>query len=146
MANNKEKTVTLTVAECSEFHNMGEFYEGIMNVADAIEKFRSIPPKRMNGIPAIGVRMTGQDDPGDIVEMDVLIGNRFDLDMLQYVPDLAENWQVQQMIAGLIHKLPNMEIDGEKDTDGNLLPDTICIRFKHPEINNRLAKFAKAKK
>lgn len=38
------------------------------------------------------------------------------------------------------------EIDGEKDTDGNLLPDTICIRFKHPEINNRLAKFAKAKK
>ncbi|EEG47577.1 helix-turn-helix domain-containing protein [Blautia hydrogenotrophica] len=40
----------------------------------------------------------------------------------------------------------DMEIDGEKDTDGNLLPDTICIRFKHPEINNRLAKFAKAKK
>lgn len=113
MANNKEKTVTLTVAECSEFHNMGEFYEGITNTADAIEKFRSIPPERMNGIPAIGVRMTGQDDPGDIVEMDVLIGNRFDLDMLQYVPDLAENWQVQQMIAGLIHKLPNMEIDGE---------------------------------
>ena len=35
------------------------------------------------------------------------------MDMLQYVPDLAENWQVQQMIAGLIHKLPNMEIDGE---------------------------------
>mgnify|MGYP004733430567 CR=1 FL=1 len=38
MANNKEKTVTFTVAECSEFHNMGEFYEGITNVADAIEK------------------------------------------------------------------------------------------------------------
>lgn len=113
MANNKEKTITLTVAECSEFHNMGEFYEGITNVTEAIEKFRSIPPERMNGIPAIGVRMTGQGDPGDIAEMDVLIGNRFDLDMLQYVPDLAENWQVQQMIAGLIHKLPNMEIDGE---------------------------------
>ena len=113
MANNKEKTVTLTVAECSEFHNMGECYEGITNVADAIEKFRSIPPERMNGIPAIGVRVTGHDGPGDIVEMDVLIGNHFDLDMLQYVPDLAENWQVQQMIAGLIHNLPNMEIDGE---------------------------------
>ena len=40
----------------------------------------------------------------------------------------------------------DMEIDGEKDKDGNLIPDTICIRFKHPEINNRLAKFAKAKK
>lgn len=40
----------------------------------------------------------------------------------------------------------DMEIDGEKDSEGNLIPDTICIRFKHPEINSRLAKFAKAKK
>lgn len=40
----------------------------------------------------------------------------------------------------------DMEIDGEKDSEGNLIPDTICICFKHPEINSRLAKFAKAKK
>lgn len=40
----------------------------------------------------------------------------------------------------------DMEIDGEKDSEGNLIPDTICIRFKHPEINGRLAKFAKAQK
>ncbi len=40
----------------------------------------------------------------------------------------------------------DMEIDGEKDKDGNLIPDTIYIRFKHPEINSRFAKFAKAKK
>ena len=33
-----------------------------------------------------------------------------------------------------------------KDSEGNLIPDTICIRFKHPEINSRLVKFAKAKK
>lgn len=39
-----------------------------------------------------------------------------------------------------------MEIDSEKDNEGNLIPDTIYIRFKHPEINSRLAKFAKAKK
>ncbi len=40
----------------------------------------------------------------------------------------------------------DMEIDGEKDSEGNLIPNTIFIKFKHPEINNRLAKFAKAKK
>lgn len=40
----------------------------------------------------------------------------------------------------------DMEIDGEKDSEGNLIPDTICIHFKHPVINSRLAKFAKAKK
>lgn len=39
-----------------------------------------------------------------------------------------------------------MEINGEKDSKGKLIPDTIYIRFKHPEINSRLAKFAKAKK
>lgn len=108
-----EKLITLTVAECSEFYNMGEFYEGITNVGDAISKFKSIPPERMNGIPAIGIRAASQDDPMDQVEMDVVIGNRIDLDMLQYVPDLAENWQAQQMIASLIHKLPEMEIEGE---------------------------------
>ena len=40
----------------------------------------------------------------------------------------------------------DMEIDGDKDEDGNLIPETIYIRFKHPAINKRLAKFAKTKK
>lgn len=40
----------------------------------------------------------------------------------------------------------DMEIDGEKDSEGNFIPSTIYIRFKNPEINSRLAKFAKAKK
>ncbi len=40
----------------------------------------------------------------------------------------------------------DMKIDGKKDNDGNLIPDTIYIHFNHPEINERLAKFAKAKK
>ena len=40
----------------------------------------------------------------------------------------------------------DMEIDGEKDGEGSLIPDTMYVRFKHPEINSRLAKFAKDKK
>ena len=38
------------------------------------------------------------------------------------------------------------EIDGDKDEDGNLIPETIYIRFKQSGINDRLAKFAKTKK
>lgn len=38
------------------------------------------------------------------------------------------------------------QIDGDKDEDGNLIPETIYIHFKHPAINDRLAKFAKTKK
>ena len=109
----EKKTVTLTVAECSEFHNMGEFYENITSVAEAVAKFKEIPPERMHGIPAIGIRVADPKNPEDSVEMDVLIGKRIDLDMLRYVPDIAENWQAQQMIAALIHDMPEAQIEGE---------------------------------
>lgn len=109
----EKKTVTLTVAECSEFHNMGEFHENITSVAEAVAKFKEIPPERMHGIPAIGIRVADLKNPEDSVEMDVLIGKRIDLDMLRYVPDIAENWQAQQMIAALIHDMPEAQIKGE---------------------------------
>lgn len=109
----EKKTVTLTVAECSEFHNMGEFHENITSVAEAVAKFKEIPPERMHGIPAIGIRVADSKNPEDSVELDVLIGKRIDLDMLRYVPDIAENWQAQQMIATLIHDMPEVQIEGE---------------------------------
>lgn len=109
----EKKTVTLTVAECSEFYNMGEFHENITSVAEAVAKFKEIPPERMHGIPAIGIRVADLKNPEDSVEMDVLIGKRIDLDMLRYVPDIAENWQAQQMIAALIHDMPEAQIEGE---------------------------------
>ena len=109
----EKKTVTLTVAECSEFHNMGEFHENITSVAEAVAKFKEIPPERMHGIPAIGIRVADPNNLDDGVEMDVLIGKRIDLDMLRYVPDIAENWQAQQMIAALIHDMPEAQIEGE---------------------------------
>ena len=63
----------------------------------------------MHGIPAIGIRVADLKNPEDSVEMDVLIGKRIDLDMLRYVPDIAENWQAQQMIAALIHDMPEAQ-------------------------------------
>lgn len=112
-AKEEKKTVTLTVAECSEFHNMGEFHENITSVAEAVAKFKEIPPDRMHGIPAIGIRVANPKNPEDSVELDVLVGKRIDLDMLRYVPDIAENWQAQQMIATLIHDMPEAQIEGE---------------------------------
>ena len=111
--NQAKKIVTLTVAECSEFHNLGEFHENIKTVAEAIEKFHAIPPERMHAIPGIGIRVADANDPEDCVEMDIVTGKRIDLDMLSYVPDIADNWQAQQMIAALIHEMPEAEIHGE---------------------------------
>jgi len=50
-----EPEVTLTVAECGEFHSLGEFYENIPTVEEAVAIWKQIPPERMNGIPAINV-------------------------------------------------------------------------------------------
>lgn len=94
----EKNTVTLTVVECSEFHNMGEFHENIKSLAEAIAIFKEIPLERMHGIPAISIRVADPNNLDDGVEMDVLIGKRIDLDMLHYVPEIADNWQAQQMI------------------------------------------------
>lgn len=88
----------VTVVECSEFHNMGEFHENIKSVEETIAIFKEIPLERMHGIPAIGIRVADPNNLDDGVEMDVLIGKRIDLDILHYVPEIADNWQAQQMI------------------------------------------------
>lgn len=143
----EKKTVTLTVAECSEFHNMGEFHENITSVAEAVAKFKEIPPERMHGIPAIGIRVADLKNPEDSVEMDVLIGKRIDLDMLRYVPDIAENWQAQQMIAALIHDMPEAQIEGEIPENIQKKTDWIESRDKRADelhqITDKLEKGVK---
>lgn len=47
-------------------------------------------------MPLFSLKLTKNLDDG--VEMDVLIGKRIDLDILHYVPEIADNWQAQQMI------------------------------------------------
>ena len=44
--------------------------------------------------------------------MDILTGNRIDLDILEYIPDIKGNPKAMEMIAELVAKLPEMEIDG----------------------------------
>lgn len=112
-----KKVISFTVAECSEFHNIGEFHEGIGTVNEAIEKFKAIPPERMNGIPAIGICISDGKNEMNNLEMDILVGNKLDMEMLSYVPDIAENWKAQQAIATIIHEFPKAEIRGEIPKD-----------------------------
>ncbi|MEZ3506784.1 MAG: DUF4316 domain-containing protein [Lachnospiraceae bacterium] len=108
-----ETEVTLTVAECGEFHSLGEFYENIPTVEEAVAIWKQIPPERMNGIPAIGINIhTPGTEAFEDVGMDILTGNRIDLDILEYIPDIKGNPQAMEMIAELVARLPEMEIDG----------------------------------
>ena len=105
--------VTLTVSECGEFHNLGECYENIPTVDEAIAIWKQIPSERMNGIPAIGINILRRGaEPFENYEIDVLSGKRIDLGVLDYVPDIKNNPQAMEVITELVAKLPDMEIDG----------------------------------
>ena len=108
-----EKTVTLTVAECGEFHSLGEFHENIASVEEAIAVWKSIPPERMNGIPSIGINIhTEGTERYEDVEMDILSGKVIDLEVLDYVPDITDEPKAIEVIAELIDKLPDIEVRG----------------------------------
>ena len=128
----EKKVITLTVAECMEFHSMGEFHENIKSVAEAVAKFKAIPPERMNGVPAIGIRAADPKDPDEYMEMDVLVGRRLDLDKLHYVPEIADSWQAQQMIASLIHEMPDVKVVGQ-------IPDSIQKKIDWLESRDKRA-------
>ena len=109
-----EQEVTLTVAECGEFHNLGEFYENIPTVEEAVAIWKQIPPERMNGIPAIGINIhTPGTEAFEDVGIDILSGKRFDLAVLEYIPDIKNSPGAMEVIAELMAKLPEIEIDGD---------------------------------
>ena len=110
--------VTLMVSECSEFHNMGEFYENIPTVEEAIAIWKQIPPERMHGIPAIGINVhrPGEESYMDD-EVDLLSGNRIDLEILEHIPSITCEPKAMEVITELVAKLPEMEIDGVMSED-----------------------------
>ena len=109
----KQTVVTLTVAECGEFHNFGEYHEGIADVPEAIAIFNQIPPERMNGIPSIGINIhTEGTESYEDTQMDIVSGRVADLEILDYVPDITDNPKAVEVIAELIDKLPDIEVRG----------------------------------
>lgn len=114
----EEVEVTLMVSECGEFHNLGEFYENISTVEESIAIWKQIPPERMHGIPAFGINVhrPGEESYMDD-EVDLLSGNRIDLEILEHIPSITSEPKAMEVIAELVAKLPEMEIDGVMSED-----------------------------
>ncbi len=109
----KQTVVTLTVAECGEFHNFGEYHEDIAGVEEAIAIFNRITPERMNGIPSIGINIhTEGTENYEDTQMDIVSGRVADLEILDYVPEITDNPKAVEVIAELIDKLPDIEVRG----------------------------------
>ena len=113
-----QKKVSFTVAECGEFHNMGEYHENVGSVKEALTIFKQIPDDRMHAIPTIGIRVTDVQNPELFTEIDIANAKYIDMEVLGFVPEIAENKAAQFAIAELIHSMPEAEVKGE-------IPDAI---------------------
>ena len=104
--------ITFTVAECGEFHNMGEYHEGIETIEEAMKLYNAIDPSRMHGIPSIGVNMhiEGTEEWED-EEADIVRGNCIDVDFLNYTPELRDTPTVQDALKKLIAAYPEKEVN-----------------------------------
>ena len=103
--------ITFTVAECGEFHNMGEYHEGIETIEEAIKIYNAIDPSRMNGIPSIGVNMhiEGTEEWED-EQVEIVSGKCIDVDFLNYIPELRDTPKVQDAIKKLIAAYPEKDV------------------------------------
>ncbi len=104
--------VTFTVAECGEFHNLGEYHEGIETIEEAIQLYQAIDPSRMNGIPSISVNMhiEGTEEWED-EQADILSEKSIDVDYLNYTPRLRDTSKVQDALKKLIVAFPEKEVN-----------------------------------
>lgn len=103
--------ITFTVAECGEFHTMGEYHEGIETIEEAMNLYNAIDPSRMHGIPSIGVNMhiEGTEEWED-EQADIVSGKRIDVDFLNYTPELRDTPKVQDAIKKLIAAYPEKDV------------------------------------
>lgn len=102
--------LTFTVAECGEFHGMGEYHEGIKTLEEAVSIYKKIPPERRNGIPSIGINLhTEGTESWMDSQLDVLTGNGIDVGMVRLVPEMDADPRVQEAVKALIKMFPEKE-------------------------------------
>ena len=113
--------ITFTVAECGEFHNMGEYHEGIETIEEAMKLYNAIDPSRMHGIPSIGVNMhiEGTEEWED-EEADIVRGNCIDVDFLNYTPELRDTPTVQDALKKLIAAYPDKEVNDRETKEAKI--------------------------
>ena len=103
--------VTFTVAECGEFHSLGECHEDIGTLEEAAAIYRKIRPERMNGIPSIGIKIhvEGAAEIEDM-QFDILSGREIDRGILMLAPDSCSHTVVQEIIRKLAEMFPDKEV------------------------------------
>ena len=114
----EKEPISFYVAECGEFHSMGEFHENL-TLQQAVDIYKSILSDGMSGVKTIGFVI--KDDQLLANEYDLVVGNRLNMqEMKDILPDLAEHPLVVKAadeITKLLLELEGTEKGAVKDAE-----------------------------
>lgn len=106
-----EMIISFTVAECGEFHDLGEYHENIKTVEEAAAIYRNIPQERMHGIPAIGIKLHRKGQPAyEDSQFDILNGQGIDTSLIHYVSEAENSSLVWKAVEELKRLFPEKEV------------------------------------
>lgn len=133
--------VSIYVAECNEFRDEGEVYEGIYDIPEALDARNSLPTDRT---PVIGLRIhkKGEKELTD-VQADILIGDVIHLETLEYIPRILKSDDAMNYIAELISLLPDIQIRGSIPEELETVIKEYTIRHESEEKEMREQLFNK---
>lgn len=108
----EKEPISFYVAECGEFHSMGEFHENL-TLQQAVDVYKSISSDRMNGVKTIGFVI--KDDNLLANEYDLVVGNRLNMQEIKDIlPELATYPQVVKAADEIAKLMPEL-IGAEKE-------------------------------
>ncbi|WP_027422149.1 hypothetical protein [Lachnobacterium bovis] len=140
----EKEPISFYVAECGEFHSMGEFHENL-TLQQAVDIYKSITSDRMNGVKTNGFVIN--DDQLLANEYDLVVGNRLNMqEMKDILPDLAEHSLVVKAadeITKLLPELNGTEKDSLKDAEKE---DSVSKKIKEKSKAARAKKAKTSKK
>lgn len=97
-----KKSIELIGEECGDSPKQVQRY---IKITDLIpEMLEKVDDGSMEFTPAVQLSYLKANEQKQMLDA---------MEFAQYVPDIAENWQAQQMIATLIHDMPEAQIEGE---------------------------------
>lgn len=94
-------------AECSEFHNYGEFADNL-SLPDAADAYRRIVSGPAGGGKTLGFRVVSKDGTFE-GEYDLVLGGKLQIDLMKEIlPNFAERADVQRAIRDIRTLLPEL--------------------------------------
>ncbi len=110
--------VTYTVAECGEFHSMGEYCDDITTIEEAKKLYDAYRQQSGGSIPAVGIHLHYEERGYNDEQCDFLYGDRIDLGDLFYYPEISGSTEAITKIEELIRAFPEAKVLGSIDGRG----------------------------